>query len=82
MVAPVHITPPLDLVRARAIFLAPGLGAQGASVQDVAEVFATCRDRVIPSASRSLLSAGPDVAHLADRVSDMARTCRDLLAVS
>jgi orotidine-5'-phosphate decarboxylase len=46
------------------LFLAPGLGTQGATPQDVARCFATCPDRVLPSASRSLLAAGPDPARL------------------
>jgi orotidine-5'-phosphate decarboxylase len=59
VVAPTHMKPELDLAAARCIFLAPGVGAQGATPADVATVFAACPDRVIPSASRSLLAAGP-----------------------
>jgi orotidine-5'-phosphate decarboxylase len=45
--------------------LAPGLGAQGAGPADVAWLFARCPPgSVVPSASRSLLSAGPDPAAL------------------
>lgn len=41
--------------------LAPGLGAQGAGPKDVAWLFAGCPPgTVLPSASRSLLNAGPD----------------------
>jgi orotidine-5'-phosphate decarboxylase len=54
----------LDLASANALYLAPGVGAQGATVSDVARVFASCPDRVLPSASRSLLASGPDRGRL------------------
>ncbi len=60
VVGPTHMEPALDLAAANCLFLAPGVGAQGATPADVARVFAACPDRVMPSASRSLLSAGPD----------------------
>ena len=45
--------------------LAPGLGAQGAGPADVAWLFEECSPgSVVPAASRSLLSAGPDPAAL------------------
>jgi orotidine-5'-phosphate decarboxylase len=65
VIGPARVDPPLDLAAANALFLAPGVGAQGATPDDVALTFATCPDRVIPSASRSLLAAGPDPAALA-----------------
>ena len=41
------------------VILAPGLGAQGATVRDVGELFARCPPgTVLPSASRTLLAAG------------------------
>jgi orotidine-5'-phosphate decarboxylase len=57
---------PLDYVTARGLFLVPGVGAQGTTPTDVAECFSSCQDRVMPSASRSLLQAGPDLARLRD----------------
>jgi orotidine-5'-phosphate decarboxylase len=68
---------PLDLAAASALFLAPGLGAQGATPEDVARTFAACPDRVMASASRSLLAAGPDVnalKHAAATLGDHLRT--------
>ncbi|NDL56369.1 orotidine-5'-phosphate decarboxylase [Phytoactinopolyspora mesophila] len=44
--------------------LAPGVGAQGASVGDLAEVFGPAIPLVLPSVSRSILGAGPDPADL------------------
>jgi orotidine-5'-phosphate decarboxylase len=64
VIAPSPALPPLDLAAANALFLAPGVGAQGATPADVAATFAACPDRVMPSVSRSLLAAGPDPAAL------------------
>jgi orotidine-5'-phosphate decarboxylase len=63
----------LDLAGANALFLAPGVGAQGASMSDVARVFASCPDRVLPSASRSLLASGPDRGRLRADVGALQR---------
>lgn len=66
VVGPAAVDPPLDLAAANGLLLAPGVGAQGAAPADVAATFAACPDRVMPSASRSLLAAGPRVAALRD----------------
>ncbi|HXC84922.1 MAG TPA: orotidine-5'-phosphate decarboxylase [Trebonia sp.] len=73
------LDPPLDLAAANALFLAPGLGAQGASPDDVARTFATCPDRVMPSASRSLLAAGPDANALKHATATLGDRLRTLL---
>jgi orotidine-5'-phosphate decarboxylase len=44
--------------------LAPGYGAQGGSAADLARNFAGVGRRIIPSTSREVLSAGPDLAAL------------------
>jgi orotidine-5'-phosphate decarboxylase len=80
VIGPTHMTPRLELAVASCLFLAPGVGAQGASPADVATVFAACPDRVMPSASRSLLSAGPEVRGLRDAVSALAAEFRAVLA--
>jgi orotidine-5'-phosphate decarboxylase len=82
VVGPAHIEPELDLAGAQALFLAPGVGAQGATPEDVARVFAACPGRVMPSASRSLLAAGPDIKALQDRAAVMAAEFRGLLPAS
>ncbi|HEY6788506.1 MAG TPA: orotidine-5'-phosphate decarboxylase [Trebonia sp.] len=82
VVGPVHMEPALDLPSAQALFLAPGIGAQGATPEDVARVFAACPDRVMPSASRSLLLAGPDINALRDGAAAMAAEFRRLLPAS
>lgn len=79
VIGPTHMEPALDLRSADAIFLAPGVGRQGATPRDVARVFAACPERVMPSASRSLLEAGPDVSGLRDGVAALAAEFRALL---
>ncbi len=80
VVGPTHMDPRLDLPAARALFLAPGIGAQGATPADVAQVFAACPDRVIPSASRTLLSAGPDASRLRQTAAALADEFSEALA--
>lgn len=79
VIGPHPALPGLDLASARALFLAPGVGAQGATAQDVGEVFAACPDRVMPSASRALLKHGPDATRLRDGVATMAAEFRQVL---
>lgn len=66
----------LDLSRLRGAVLVPGLGAQGAGPGDIAARFAQVGGVVLPSASRSVLRAGPDVAALRAA----AESLRDALA--
>ncbi|GAA2105186.1 orotidine-5'-phosphate decarboxylase [Microlunatus panaciterrae] len=49
-----------DFSRLGGSILAPGLGAQGAGPEDLADVFADATTLVLPSASREIISAGPD----------------------
>ena len=46
--------------------LAPGYGAQGGTVADLRRIFGTSVGAVLPSSSRELLRAGPDVGALGD----------------
>jgi orotidine-5'-phosphate decarboxylase len=67
----------LPLADFNGFLLAPGLGAQGATADDIARLFRSCRSCVMPSSSRDVLLAGPDRARLADkasRVNDELRT--------
>src|SRR5262249_36943852 len=79
VIGPTHLNPALDLAAAYCLFLAPGVGAQGATPADVARGFAACPDRVMPSASRSLLSAGPDSSRLRDAITALAADFRAVL---
>jgi orotidine-5'-phosphate decarboxylase len=58
--------------------LAPGLGAQGATPADLASRFAGVRGVVLPTASRSVLAAGPNPAG----VRAAAQALRDQLAAA
>jgi orotidine-5'-phosphate decarboxylase len=82
VVGPIHLEPGLDLRATNGLFLAPGVGAQGATPLDVAEVFEACPDRVMPSASRSLLTHGPDLVELRDAVTALAAEFRAVLSSS
>ncbi|MHB1533125.1 MAG: orotidine-5'-phosphate decarboxylase [Acidimicrobiales bacterium] len=79
VIGPTYMEPELDLNSANALFLAPGVGAQGATPSDVAQVFHACRDRVMPSASRLLLEAGPVGTKLRSEVQALAAVFKDLL---
>lgn len=46
--------------------LVPGYGAQGGTTADIRRLFADVIDNVIPSTSRGVLAAGPDVSALRD----------------
>ncbi|MBP3222759.1 MAG: orotidine 5'-phosphate decarboxylase, partial [Actinomycetaceae bacterium] len=48
------------------IFLAPGVGAQGAGPRELDAVFGDARSRVLASASRSILAGGPHVTGLCE----------------
>ncbi|TQF66407.1 orotidine-5'-phosphate decarboxylase [Rhodococcus spelaei] len=63
----------LDLSEFSGPILAPGLGAQGATVADLAEIFADSRELLLPNTSRDILRHGPSVSALreaAERVRD------------
>jgi orotidine-5'-phosphate decarboxylase len=60
--------------------LAPGLGAQGATPADLPAVFGTSLSAVVPSASREILSAGPDPAALRAATARILSACREAVA--
>jgi orotidine-5'-phosphate decarboxylase len=68
----------LDLSTLSGAVLAPGLGAQGATPADLAARFAGVRGVVLPTASRSVLAAGPNPA----RVRAAAQALRDQLTAA
>jgi orotidine-5'-phosphate decarboxylase len=56
--------------------LVPGLGAQGAGIDDIRRIFGTAVGNVVVSSSRQILRAGPD----ARRLRETARAISDELA--
>jgi orotidine-5'-phosphate decarboxylase len=66
----------LDLAKLNGPILAPGIGAQGASMQGLRAVFGPALPQVLPATARDVLRHGPDVEGL--RVA--ARRLRDEVA--
>jgi len=54
----------LDLAAVRGPILAPGLGAQGATPEDLRATFGAAYRYVLGTSSRDILSAGPDLRGL------------------
>ena len=52
----------------QSLVLAPGVGAQGASIADVRDKFGAAVHRTLPSVSRAILSQGPSVIKLRDAI--------------
>ncbi|AZI59381.1 orotidine-5'-phosphate decarboxylase [Nakamurella antarctica] len=59
--------------------LAPGLGAQGATAEDLRTVFGSALANVVPTTSREVLSAGPSAAGLQDAAARMLEQIRQVL---
>ena len=70
----------LDLAGMGGPFLAPGVGAQGGTVESLRRVFGTALPHVLAASSREVLSAGPSVAALATRAQDTAAALAEALA--
>lgn len=62
----------LDLVRAATPVLAPGVGAQGGTVESLTRTFGPARGQVLAASSREVLSAGPEPSRLAARAREVA----------
>jgi orotidine-5'-phosphate decarboxylase len=69
-----------DLSRVGGPLLAPGLGAQGGSPDDLRRLFVGNLAAVLPSYSREVLAHGPDVAALRAAVERVLAECRAALA--
>ncbi|MFI7436714.1 orotidine-5'-phosphate decarboxylase [Micromonospora haikouensis] len=71
-----------DLSAVRGPLLAPGLGAQGATAADLRTVFGAGLPWVLPSYSREVLHAGPDVAAMRAAAQRALADCRAALGGS
>lgn len=69
-----------DLAGANGPLLAPGIGAQGATAADLRAIFGQAARCVLPSVSRSVLGAGPDVPALRNAASRTLDDIRSALA--
>jgi orotidine-5'-phosphate decarboxylase len=68
-----------ELDRLNAPVLAPGLGVQGATAEDLAVVFGGLNGLVLPSYSREVLARGPSVAALREATERSLSECRKVL---
>lgn len=66
------LTAPPDLSQLNGPVLMPGVGAQGAGVEDVDRIAAGVADLAFPNVSRGILRAGPDPAALRKSLLDTA----------
>ncbi|WP_166353862.1 orotidine-5'-phosphate decarboxylase [Phytoactinopolyspora limicola] len=71
-------TPDGTDLRVNGPVLAPGIGAQGASAADLADLFGPAMSMVVPSVSREILRTGPDAAALQDAARLMNRQVRKM----
>jgi orotidine-5'-phosphate decarboxylase len=71
---------PFDLASLNGPLLAPGLGAQGATPDDLRAVFGGALRNVLPSTSREILRHGPDLAALRAAAARVVDDCRAALA--
>jgi orotidine-5'-phosphate decarboxylase len=69
----------LDLAAVNGPLLAPGVGAQGGTSEDLRRVFGDALPNVLPASSREVLSAGPDVSALRDRARSTSQAMAGLL---
>lgn len=72
--ATVQNPPVLDQLNAPVLM--PGVGAQGATMDDAQAIAGEVGHLVFPSVSRSVLAAGPEVAELRKRVSDLGQQAK------
>jgi len=72
----------LDLAAANAPLLAPGVGAQGATADDLSTVFGAALDNVLASSSREILRSGPDCASLQAAARHTAEQLHVILSTS
>jgi orotidine-5'-phosphate decarboxylase len=68
-----------DLSKVNGPLLAPGLGAQGATPSGLWAIFGGALPNVLPSYSREVLNAGPEVADLRAAAQRAANDCRAAL---
>jgi orotidine-5'-phosphate decarboxylase len=59
--------------------LAPGVGAQGASLEDVAARFPNARKRVLPSVSRAIIAQGTSIAEIRTALRALCDKAKDIL---
>ena len=71
----------VDFSRLNGSILAPGLGAQGGTADDLVAVFGPALDRVLPTTSREVMAAGPEPEALREAVRTLLATLTAVLPV-
>lgn len=71
----------VDFEQVHGSLLAPGIGAQGGTAGDLEAVFGAALPYVLPSASRELMSVGPDPARIRTKAEQMLAQMRATLRV-
>jgi orotidine-5'-phosphate decarboxylase len=66
----------LDFSNLGGSILAPGLGAQGGTADDLRKIFGPAYAQVIPSSSRDVLRAGPDIGAIRAAVDEAQQSLR------
>ena len=66
----------LDFDKINGSILAPGLGAQGGTAEDLRAIFGSAYPLVIASSSRGILNAGPEVAAIRAAVEETQQSLR------
>ena len=69
----------LDVTNMNGAMLAPGFGAQGGTAADLRTVFGDDLSRVLPSSSREVLGAGPDIGALRDAADRTLAECQRVI---
>ncbi|MDR2508595.1 MAG: orotidine-5'-phosphate decarboxylase [Candidatus Ancillula sp.] len=67
----------IDFDGFNAPILSPGVGAQGAGAKEVRAVFGEACTKVLPSVSRAILKAGPEVADMIEATSKVVKELKD-----
>jgi orotidine-5'-phosphate decarboxylase len=68
-----------DLGKVNGPFLAPGIGAQGATAADLRAVFGGSTGAVLPAISRDVLGRGPSIAGLRSAAQEALEACAAVL---
>ncbi|MFC4310611.1 orotidine-5'-phosphate decarboxylase [Steroidobacter flavus] len=63
----------------QSFILAPGVGAQGATIQDVLKRMPSARGRVLPNVSRAILANGGGVSEIRTTIRSLQEQARELL---
>jgi orotidine-5'-phosphate decarboxylase len=71
----------IDFSHLNGSILAPGIGAQGGTAEDLLAVFGPAVPLVLPTTSREVMMAGPEPEALRDAVRTTLTTLRSVLAV-